>query len=96
MERFAAPNLGNILMSSYYRMSSSSRSARQRPGQQLVRETRQQQNPALEKTLSRLRAAQKRVPDKRGVALTEPADSSVGDDVWPVADELLNDWVYEA
>lgn len=87
-------------MSSYYHISSSSRSARQRPGQQLVRETRQQQNPALEQTLSRLRAAQKRVPDERGVAWTEPADlsvgDSVGDDVWPVADELLNDWVYEA
>ena len=59
-------------------------------------QTRQQQNPALERSLGRLRAAQKRLPDKQGIAWAEPAGSPVGDDVWPVADELLNDRVYEA
>ena len=96
MEEFGATNLGDILMSSYYRISSPSRSARQRPGERLVRETRQRKRPELEKTLSRLRSAQKRLPDQQEVALAEPADLSMGDDVWPVADELLNDWVYEA
>ena len=83
-------------MSSYYRIVSSSRSARQRPGQRLVSQTRQRQNSGLERSLSRLRAAQKRLPDKWGVAWAEPAGLTMDDDVWPVVDELLNDWVYEA
>ena len=96
MEEFAATNLGDILMSSFYRISSPSRSARQRPGQRFVSETQQRKTPGLERTLARLRAAQKRLPEKRGVAWTEPVVSSAGDDVWPVADELLKDWMYEA
>ncbi len=96
MGKFAAANLSGFLMSDFYRISSPSRSARQRPGQQLVRETRQRKRPELERSLGRLRAAQKRLPDKQGIAWAEPAGSPVGDDVWPVADELLNDWVYEA
>ena len=96
MGKFAAANLSGFLMSNFYRISSPSRSARQRPGQQLVRETRQRKRPALERSLGRLRSAQKRLPDERGVAWAEPADSSVWDEIWPVADELLNDWVYEA
>ena len=96
MEEFGATNVGDLLMSSYYRISSPSQSARQRPGEQLVRETRQRKKPELERSLGRLRAAQKRLPDKRGIAWAEPAGLPVGDDVWPVVDELLKDWVYEA
>ena len=96
MEEFEATNVRDILMSSYYRISSPSRSARQRPGEQLVSETRQRKRPELERSLGRLRAAQKRLSEQQGIAWAEPAGSPVGDDVWPVADELLNDWVYEA
>ena len=59
-------------------------------------EVQPRKKPASEKSLARLRAAQRRLPDERGVVWSEPAGSSVSDDVWPVADELMHDWLYEA
>ena len=82
-------------MASDYRNSSQSRFAQQRAGQRFVSEMQQRKKPASEKTLARLRSAQRRLPDKRSVAWVESVNSSVGDDAWPVMDELLNDWMYE-
>ena len=61
-----------------------------------MRELQPSKKPASETSLARLRAAQRRLPDDRGVAWSEPAGSSGSDDVWPVADELMHDWLYEA
>ena len=56
----------------------------------------QRKKPASETSLARLRAAQRRLPDKRGVAWSEPVGLSAGDEIWPVVDELMHDWLYEA
>ena len=96
MEEFAARNLGGVVMSSFYRIAPRGQSAQPRSGQRSAAPEMQRQKPELEKTLARLRSAQSRLPDKRGGAWAEPAGSPVGDDVWPVIDELLHDWLYEA
>lgn len=83
-------------MSSFYRIRSASRSVH--PGSRLSPERREMQRnkPALERTLARLRSAQGRMPTKQGGDWAEPAGISEGDEVWPVVDELLHDWVYDA
>jgi len=82
-------------MSSVYRISSPSRSARQ-PEQRWMSEIQQRKKPASETSLARLRAAQRRLPDEQGVAWAEPCGLSASNDIWPIADELMHDWLYEA
>ena len=97
MEEFAARNLGGVVMSSFYRIAPRVLPAQPRSGQRsAAASSRQRQKPELEARLARLRSAQTRLPDKRGGAWADPVDSPVGDDVWPVIDELLHDWLYEA
>lgn len=82
-------------MSSFYRILPTSRSVRPVSGQPFERREMQRNKPTLEKKLARLRSAQGRMPTKRAGDCSEP-DVAVGDDVWPVIDELLHDWLYEA
>ena len=96
MEEFAARNLGGVVMSSFYRIAPRGQSAQPRSGQRSAAPEMQRQQPELEARLARLRSAQTRLSAQCGGAWADPVDSPVGDDVWPVMDELLHDWVYEA
>ena len=96
MKKFAATNMDGVVMSSFYRIAPRGLSAQPRSGQRSAAPEMQRQKPELEARLARLRSAQGRLPDKRGGAWADPVDSPVGDDVWPVIDELLHDWLYEA
>ena len=96
MEGFAATNTGGVVMSSFYRIAPRVLPAQPRSGQRSAAPEMQRQKPELEARLARLRSAQTRLSAQCGGAWADPVDSPVGDDVWPVMDELLHDWVYEA
>ena len=96
MKEFEVTNMGGVVMSSFYRIAPRGASAQPGSGQRSAASSRQRQKPELEARLARLRSVQTRLSDQCGEAWADPVGSPVGDDVWPVMDELLHDWVYEA